>query len=92
MQVFCVMDEDIRREIAELKAQITALEARLDGAPADTAPGWSQRMFDGGHPEIVELLRSGRKIEAIKLHRERTGLGLREAKEAVEALERQLGL
>jgi ribosomal protein L7/L12 len=33
-------------------------------------------------------LGAGRKIEAIKLYRERTGVGLKEAKDAVEALER----
>ncbi len=37
--------------------------------------------------EIANLIRSGRKIEAIKNYRELTGLGLQEAKEAVQALE-----
>lgn len=32
----------------------------------------------------------GRKIEAIKLYREMTGLGLKEAKDAVEQLEQSL--
>jgi ribosomal protein L7/L12 len=36
--------------------------------------------------EILALLRAGRKIEAIKLQRERTGSGLAEAKQAVETL------
>ncbi len=36
-------------------------------------------------PEVVEALRANRKIEAIKLLREATGLGLREAKERIEA-------
>jgi ribosomal protein L7/L12 len=36
--------------------------------------------------ELEDLLRAGRKIEAIKLYRERTGAGLKEAKDAVEAL------
>jgi len=36
--------------------------------------------------EISRLARSGQKIAAIKLMRERTGMGLREAKEAVEAI------
>jgi ribosomal protein L7/L12 len=36
--------------------------------------------------ELKALLDQGRKIEAIKLYREHTGVGLREAKEAVEAL------
>lgn len=36
---------------------------------------------------IRSLLAEGRKIEAISLYREQTGLGLNQAKEAVEALE-----
>jgi ribosomal protein L7/L12/DNA-binding beta-propeller fold protein YncE len=38
--------------------------------------------------EIQGLLRSGQKIEAIKRFREMTGVGLKEAKDAVEAIER----
>ncbi|KQZ63813.1 hypothetical protein ASD67_04480 [Sphingopyxis sp. Root1497] len=38
--------------------------------------------------EILDLICQNRKIEAIKLMREKTGLGLAEAKDAVEALER----
>lgn len=40
--------------------------------------------------EIAELVSTGRKIEAIKRYRELTGMGLKEAKEAVEALETDL--
>lgn len=35
--------------------------------------------------EVVAALEAGQKIEAIKLLRERTGIGLKEAKDAVEA-------
>lgn len=38
--------------------------------------------------EVKRLVRSGEKIQAIKLYRELTGLGLAEAKEDVERLER----
>lgn len=38
---------------------------------------------------IVALLRAGQKIEAIKIYREATGRGLKEAKDAVEAIERR---
>ncbi len=38
--------------------------------------------------EIQNLIQSGKKIEAIKLFRETFGVGLKEAKDAVEALER----
>jgi hypothetical protein len=37
-------------------------------------------------PEIYQQLASGHKIEAIKLIRAETGLGLREAKELADAL------
>ncbi|MDO0913329.1 ribosomal protein L7/L12 [Streptomyces sp. DT2A-34] len=36
--------------------------------------------------EVLVLLRNGKKIEAIKVYREITGEGLKEAKEAVERL------
>ena len=44
-----------------------------------------------GVPEGVrKALYRGKKIEAIKLHREATGLGLKEAREAIEQLDGEL--
>jgi ribosomal protein L7/L12 len=37
-------------------------------------------------PEVVELARAGKKLEAIKLYRELTGLGLDHAKAALNDL------
>lgn len=37
--------------------------------------------------DIRDLIRQNRKIDAIKLMRQKTGLGLAEAKDAVEAME-----
>ena len=42
--------------------------------------------------EVVEMLQANRKIGAIKLYREQTGMGLKEAKEAVEEIQEQFGL
>jgi hypothetical protein len=42
--------------------------------------------------QVRALLQERRKIEAIKVCRESTGLGLKEAKERVEAIEREMGL
>jgi hypothetical protein len=39
---------------------------------------------------VREAIFAGNKIEAIKLHREQTGLGLKESKEAVEKMEAEL--
>ncbi|HVX14077.1 MAG TPA: ribosomal protein L7/L12 [Pirellulales bacterium] len=40
----------------------------------------------GVDEKIVELMKTGQKIEAIKLYREKTGCGLKEAKDYVESL------
>ena len=40
--------------------------------------------------EILDLIRRGRKIEAIKRMRDLSGMGLAEAKNAVEAIEQKL--
>ncbi|HEU5375019.1 MAG TPA: ribosomal protein L7/L12 [Ktedonobacteraceae bacterium] len=42
--------------------------------------------------DVRSLLLEGKKISAIKLYREQTGLGLREAKDIVEQMERTLHL
>jgi len=47
---------------------------------------------NAGHPlpeRVLEALRSGRPIEAVKLLRESGGLGLREAVEAIDAQRRK---
>jgi ribosomal protein L7/L12 len=43
-------------------------------------------------PDVVQELMQGRKIQAIKIYRERTGVGLAEAKDAVEKIARERGL
>lgn len=42
--------------------------------------------------DVGAALSQGNKLEAIKLYREQTGVGLAEAKAAVDDLERKLGL
>jgi ribosomal protein L7/L12 len=48
----------------------------------------SAQALEDWRKEIRALLGEGQKIEAIKLYRQRTGVGLRQAKEAVEAIDR----
>jgi ribosomal protein L7/L12 len=42
--------------------------------------------------EVLALTAQGQRIKAIKLYRERTGAGLREAKEAVDRIVRDNGI
>ncbi len=44
-------------------------------------------MDDFLEPEAIDALRRNRKIEAIKIVREKRGIGLKEAKEFVESFE-----
>ena len=62
-------------------------------APGPTPPGESPRFEEASMSSDIEaLVRQGQKIQAIKAYRIQTGCGLKEAKEAVDALERRLGL
>ncbi|WP_224248109.1 ribosomal protein L7/L12 [Hyalangium gracile] len=47
-------------------------------------PAWQGPLPDPDEPELRALLNDGRLIEAIKLVRARTGMGLKEAKEYVD--------
>lgn len=58
-----------------------AAEARPDGAVVDA----------GLQPALDRLIREGRKLEAVKLLRERTGLTLRGCKEVIDARVASLG-
>ena len=55
----------------------------------DLKPARPSGLVAGGLAGVQDALREGQKIEAIKRYRELTGLGLKEAKDAVEALPRQ---
>lgn len=71
---------------ADLAAAKNAVEAMERAADGSSATG------EEVHEQIVELLREGRKIQAIKVCRENTGMGLKESKELVEALAVKHGL
>ncbi|HVH25285.1 MAG TPA: ribosomal protein L7/L12 [Vicinamibacterales bacterium] len=45
--------------------------------------------FSGAPPAVLDALRRGKKIEAIKAYRAATGADLKEAKDYVEELERR---
>jgi hypothetical protein len=72
----------LRSRVNELEDRLKFLYERLniDYADPNTDPIRS--------PQIQEALRRGNKIEAIKLYRELTGVGLAEAKDAIDHAER----
>lgn len=67
--------------LKEAKDAVEAME-RGEAVPVAGAPAFSVPASS-----VQDLLREGKKLEAIKLYREQSGLGLKEAKDAVEAME-----
>lgn len=76
------------RELTQvgLKEAKDAVEAMERGEPVPVSGGPAPAAAAVGS-SVQDLLRDGRKLEAIKLYRAQTGLGLKEAKDAVEAME-----
>lgn len=68
-------------DMIERQRREAAVRAR-PRIPAPATPEGEAALL--AEPEVREALDAGHKIEAIKLVRERTGLGLKEAKELVE--------
>jgi len=75
--------------LKEAKDVVDALGAGDVGAPLER-PGDQLDFVDDVdfQARLLVELAAGRKLEAIKLYRERTGADLKAAKDAVEALER----
>jgi Ribosomal protein L7/L12 C-terminal domain len=72
----------LRSRVNELEDRLKYLYQRLNIEYAD--PGSDPVLS----PQIQDALRRGNKIEAIKIYRELTGVGLAEAKDAIDKAER----
>ena len=78
-------------EILALRARVAELESRVDFLY--NRLGITQVRDTGlAEARVVETLKKGNKIEAIKIYREIYNCGLAEAKQAVDAIEVRLGL
>lgn len=78
-----------RIESALAALQATVAQLSSGASAAGTSPAGTAGHDSIAEPwlaEVRELKASGKLIHAIKVYRERTGVGLKEAKEAVERL------
>ena len=73
-----------------MSPRLSRIEAKLD-LLLKNAGSRVEDPFADLPPPVVEALRAGNKIEAIKRYREATGAGLKEAKEFVEEVQRRVG-
>jgi ribosomal protein L7/L12 len=75
--------------LAEAKKSVELVEAGRQWSGAEPTPATAE---PGLVDDVLEHVRAGRWIHAIKLYRETTGGGLKEAKDAVEEIARQHGI
>ena len=78
-------------EILGLRSRITELENRLDFLYARLGITYVTDQ-PAADTRIIDALKNGNKIEAIKIYREIYNCGLAEAKKAVEDMETRYGL
>ncbi len=91
--------DDLKARVAKLEAAVASLQAQVAagvggavggipyGAPSAVVPSAGALPVEGAWlAEVRALKESGKLIEAIKLYRQNTGLGLKESKDAVEGL------
>jgi len=74
-----------RREPDDLTSELMR-EADADRGAPDPSPGWSDTPVDAVIERVHADLAAGNTIQAIKTYRDGTGVGLKEAKEAVDAI------
>lgn len=72
----------LQSRVRELEDKLQFLYHRLNIDYASASPD-SDPVFS---PQIQDALRRGNKIEAIKIYRELTGVGLAEAKQAIDRI------
>ena len=84
--------DHLKDRVTKLEAAVAALQQQAasavpyGGAPAPAAAADPATGEPAWMAEVRALTAQGNKIQAIKLYREATGLGLKEAKDVVESL------
>ncbi len=68
------------RKIARIERRLGLVESKIDAVLEHLGIPFAEPRFE----DVDAYLRAGKKMQAIKAYRERTGAGLAEAKEAVE--------
>ena len=77
--------DDIRKRIRTLRRIEAKLDLLMKHAGIEFEP------YKGLPPDVVDALQRGEKIEAIKSYRSAAGLGLKEAKDFIEDIQRRAG-
>jgi hypothetical protein len=79
-------------DLAPLRARISKLEGQLKYLYEKLNIEFGPEILPPDDPKIVELLKKGKVMDAIIMYRQSSNAGLAEEKEAVEEIQKRLGL
>ena len=77
---------ELERKVSELYRRLGQAEPELSGEGLTFASDQVASVGAAADPRLLTLINEGNEIQAIKLYRELTGVGLKEAKDAVESI------
>ena len=80
------------QDLARLRARVIHLEGQVEFLYKHLGLTFVPEPNPGDDPRVIEQIKKGNMIEAIKIYRELTNAGLAEAKDAVEKLQGRLGI
>lgn len=83
------VEEKLDRLLAELNVPLTTTPLR-PLIKSSLMSASQPNTDDLANSEVGDFLRQRKKINAIKVYREQTGLGLKDSKDAVDALEAEM--
>ena len=84
--------EAIKRYREATGAGLAAAKEAVEALERDEPPAENERCDSSLETTVVWLLQAGRTLEAVKLYRKQAGVGLKEARDAVEAIAAQRGI
>lgn len=80
------MDISQNRQLVDLRERVEKLERTVEFLLTQLKLEYHDQPPIKPHDDLRALVQQGNTIEAIRLYRERTGVGLKEAKDFVESL------
>jgi ribosomal protein L7/L12 len=83
---------DIEREVAELRQRVARLEGRLEFLYRHLGVTFVAESAPGDDPRIIEAVKRGDSLGAIKVYREIHRVGIDEARTAIDEIRGRLGL
>jgi ribosomal protein L7/L12 len=80
------------QDLLQLKHRINLLEGQVSFLYKHLGIEFVPEVSTNDDPRIIELLKKGNKMDAIKIYREITNADLLNAKNAIEEIQKRLGV